>query len=100
LERANSKNAADLEPFEQFCNAAILSALVCAKLGPNRRYPESEEERRKGPSPAANEFRRKLFAIARDMLLAQIGGKGPKVCVGKNDFIICTAKNNEYLCNF
>jgi hypothetical protein len=65
------------EELEHFCIAALISSLVCPRLGTARRYPETEEDRRKGPSPAANDFRRKLLGSARD-LLKQIT-KEPKV---------------------
>lgn len=57
------------EEFEQFCNAAILSALVCSKLNIQRRYLETEDELQKGPPLGSNEFRRRLFTRARQMLL-------------------------------
>uniref|UniRef100_A0A183BTL5 Helicase ATP-binding domain-containing protein n=1 Tax=Globodera pallida TaxID=36090 RepID=A0A183BTL5_GLOPA len=60
------------EEFQKFCNAVLLSALVCVELGVKRRYLDVEEEQRKGPSPTANKFRRKLLERAQKLLSGSV----------------------------
>ncbi|KAI1712367.1 DEAD/DEAH box helicase domain-containing protein [Ditylenchus destructor] len=53
------------EGFENFCNAVLISALVCEKLKVSRQYPqEATEGAQKGSSPAENRFRRTLHEAA------------------------------------
>jgi hypothetical protein len=58
-------NENSMQEFENFSIAAILSSLVCSKIGQLRRYPESDEEGGKMPSSVCN---RMIFAKAGELL--------------------------------
>jgi len=61
------------EGFEKFCGALLLSSLICQKRGLTRVYPTSSTS--KGPTPALNQYRRRLHAAAT----ARIDGADNKV---------------------
>ncbi|KAL3083269.1 hypothetical protein niasHS_011071 [Heterodera schachtii] len=62
------KNKEKLDEFQKFCNAVLLSALICEELGEKRRYLDTEEDYNKGPSPSVNSFRRGLLERAQKLL--------------------------------
>lgn len=76
------------DEFQHFCNSVLLSALICAELGVKRRYLDVEEEQRKGPSPAANKFRRRLLERARRLLMGADEGVNLSDFVEKVSFLV------------